>query len=145
MSAITDNFTDSASGNFMVMVSSVHTIKRAKRQQDSKSDTWRAGRRDDCRAGQTCRRDVARQCAADSNESPKTKAALLTSASVRARHRAKPTGRPPRLIRIVVATLSASSSRPPPWTIDDSTDALKPTMAGHSPELTLQFWNLMFS
>jgi len=109
------------------------SFKRAERPLENRSDTWIAGRWDDCRAGQTCRTDAARHRAADSSGNPKTKAPLPISALVPVKHRARPTCRQPRPIRIDGATLSASSSRPRPWTIRDSSDDLKPTMAGHSP------------
>jgi hypothetical protein len=75
---------------------------------------------------------------ADGNGNSYYNSALVT-------RRAKPTCRRLRPVRIAAATLSASSPRPPPWTIHDSFDVLKPTMAGHSPELTLHSLNLLFS
>jgi len=83
--------------------------------------------------------DLARRRAADSSESPKTKEPLPALACEPVTRPAKPICRQPPPVRIAGATLSASNSRPPPWTVHDSSDVLKPTMAGHSPELTLQF------
>jgi hypothetical protein len=95
--------------------------------------------------GQIFRTDAARLRAADSNESPKTKALLPASASVLVTRRAKPICRQLPPVRIAAATVTASNSGPHLWTVHGSSDVLKPTMAGHSLALTLQFLNLLFS
>src|SRR5271156_4075753 len=64
-------------------------LKRPEHRRDSTSDTWRGGRWDDFRWGQTSRMDAARRRAAGSNESPKTKAPLPASASALVTRRAK--------------------------------------------------------
>jgi hypothetical protein len=151
-SAFTDTLTDSASaGRGLVRV---HGVRPAEGRRESKSDIWRAGRSDDRRTGQTCRTDAARRGGADSNGSPKPKAIALDSACERVKRPAKPICRRPRQFRIGAATVSANSSKPFRWSTGGWCNAgqtppvpspfLKPTMAGHSPALTLQF-DLLFS
>ena len=48
-------------------------FKRAKHRRDNTKDTWRVGRWDDFRGGQTSHTDAATHCAAGSNESQASK------------------------------------------------------------------------
>ena len=126
-------------------------FRRAKHQRENRSDTWRGGQWDDCQAGQTSRTDAARRRAVGSSGSLKPKASLPAQACEPERHPAKPTCRQPRPLGIGSATWFAEDSKPSLWTIADWPDAeqshsfLKPTMAEHSPVLTLPCFGLLFS
>ena len=89
-------------------------LKLATHQRENSNDTWRAGRWDDCRAGQTCRTDAARHRAADSSGSPKSKVNLPDAADAQVKPPTKSIYQPPRPIRIGSATVSVSSSKPFP-------------------------------
>jgi hypothetical protein len=120
---------------------------------------------DICRAGQskcrceTGRTGAAKPAASGSNESQAVKAALSHCAAASAQIEAKPTCRQPGTIPKNAAfrdratpKLALSGVTGCKTVAENQSDAvvlncwfLKPTMAGHSPVLTLQFLNVLFS
>jgi hypothetical protein len=122
----------------------VSVFRLATHPLEKMNDTLSAGLGDDCPTGRTIRTDVARHRADCSNENPTPKATLPDAVCEPVTHPAKPICLPPRPVHTASATVSASSSRLLLWIVCGSGCDLKPTMAGHSPELTLQF-ALLFS